>query len=379
MPSTARKNPKSSKPRDNADRRRTHAKGLSDVKKAAATAGASQTDDVVGRIVPRLYSEAGVPNTNQIIQGDSTELLNAGPEGWVDLVFADPPFNIGYLYDGYEDLKPAEQYVKWCHEWMKAVHRALTPTGSFFLAIGDDYVAELCVEAKKLGFNMRNWIVWHYTFGQQPKHKFARSHTHILYFTKDAKKFTFNADDVRVKSARQTIYKDARANKKGKLPDDTWYLRPQEAQGDLFEKDMDVWNESRVCGTFKEREGWHGCQMPIAVLDRIIKAASNPGDVVLDPFNGSGTTCLSAALLNRQYVGLELNADYVSLARQRVAHALEKVEDLGDAASNEDGTINLQRILAHITDNGRASKVQTATDALGRPRVARRTRQKQSA
>ncbi|MEM1011094.1 MAG: site-specific DNA-methyltransferase [Planctomycetota bacterium] len=359
-------------PRNLKDRQKTHSKGLKAVKKRAR----SQKPGVVGQIKPRLYDPAGVPVTNQIIQGDSLELLQNGPAGWVDLVFADPPFNIGYLYDGYEDLKPAEQYVKWCGEWMKAVQHALKDTGSFFLAIGDDYAAELCVEAKKLGFTMRNWIIWHYTFGQQPKHKFARSHTHILYFTKDAKKFTFNGDDIRVKSARQTIYNDPRASKKGKLPDDTWYLRPQEAQGDLFEPDQDVWNESRVCGTFKEREGWHGCQMPIAVLDRIIKAASHPGDVVLDPFNGSGTTCLSAALLGRQYVGIELNEDYVELARKRVEHALEGVEDLkaanGPGATS--GTFELAKILEHVTDPNRASKVQTATDALGRPRVARRKR-----
>lgn len=370
-----------------ASRKNQHEKGLQAVKKAAKGRRgrkASTAKPVVGRIAPRLYDAAGVPETNQIIQGDSIELLNRGPEGWVDLVFADPPFNIGYLYDGYEDQKPLDAYLDWSRDWMKAVHRALKPNGSFFLAIGDDYAADLTVIARReLGFHLRNWIVWHYTFGQQPKHKFARSHTHILYFTKDEKKFTFNADDVRVKSARQTVYKDARANKKGKLPDDTWYLRPQEAQqGDLFAADQDVWNESRVCGTFKEREGWHGCQMPIAVLDRIIKAASNPGDVVLDPFNGSGTTCLSAALLGRQYVGLELNADYVSLARQRVAHALEKVEDLkalnGDGATT--GTIELSKVIEHITDPKRASKVQTETDALGRPRVPRgQRRQKQSA
>lgn len=324
---------------------------------------------MVGRIAPRLYNAAGVPETNQIIQGDCIKTLNEGPEGWADLVFADPPFNIGYLYNGYHDQKPLDAYLDWSRDWMKAVHRALSPTGSFFLAIGDDYAADLTVIARReLGFTMRNWIIWHYTFGQQPKHKFARSHTHILYFTKDEKKFTFNADAVRVKSARQTVYKDPRANKKGKLPDDTWYLRPQDAQqGDLFDPAQDVWNESRVCGTFKEREGWHGCQMPMAVLDRIIKAASKPGDVVLDPFNGSGTTCLSAALLGREYVGLELNKEYVSLARTRISHALEKVEDLrrsGDADST--------KLIHHITDNRRASKVQTVTDALGRPRVARR-------
>ena len=74
---------------------------------------------------------------------------------------------------------------------------------------------------------------------------------------------------------------------------------------------------SRVCGTFKEREGWHGCQMPIGVLDRIIKASSNPGDIVLDPFNGSGTTVVSAALLGRQYVGIDQSEEYVGYARKR--------------------------------------------------------------
>jgi site-specific DNA-methyltransferase (adenine-specific) len=344
-----------------ADRQATHAAGLAEMRKAAAKA--SKKSDVVGRITPRLYDDAGVPEANQIIQGDSADVLDAGPEGWVDLVFADPPFNIGYLYAGYKDQKPLDAYLDWTRRWMKSVHRALSPTGSFFLAIGDDYVADLCVIARReLGFELRNWIVWHYTFGQQPKQKFARSHTHILYFTKDAKNFTFNADAVRVKSARQTVYNDSRANKKGKLPDDTWYLRPQETGDELFNNGDDVWHESRVCGTFKEREGWHGCQMPIAVLDRIIKAASNPGDVVLDPFNGSGTTCLSAALQNRRYVGIELNNDYVSLARQRVADALVAAGDDAD--------------LSRVMSPDRQSKVQTATDALGRPRVARLARKR---
>src|SRR5204863_5999991 len=116
-------------------------------------------------------------------------------------------------------------------DWMRSVHRSLKPTGSFYLAIGDDFAADLCVIARrKIGFNLRNWIIWHYTFGQQPRNKFARSHTHILYFTKDEKNFTFNADAVRVPSARQTTYNDRRANAKGKLPDDVWFLRPHEAQ-----------------------------------------------------------------------------------------------------------------------------------------------------
>ena len=350
-------------PRVDGTRQRDFRKGLSTLREAMV----SRRGGPVGTIRPTLYSKAGVPETNQIIQGDCVKTLNDGPEGWVDLVFADPPFNIGYLYAGYDDRKSVADYVDFSRDWMRAVHRALKPNGSFYLAIGDEYAADLAVVARReVGFHLRNWIVWHYTFGQQPKQKFARSHTHILYFSKDAKNFTFNADDVRVPSARQTVYKDRRANSKGKLPDDTWFLRPQEAQHDgYFAPGDDVWHESRVCGTFKEREGWHGCQMPIGVLDRVIKASSNPGDVVLDPFNGSGTTCVSAALLGRKYVGIDRGEEYVEFARQRLAHALEaKAAESADGESDGDKPIGLH-------DPKRRSKVLTETDAFGRKRVAR--------
>ncbi|HEV2295059.1 MAG TPA: site-specific DNA-methyltransferase [Tepidisphaeraceae bacterium] len=316
---------------------------------------------------PSLYNAAHMLQPNQVVKGDCIELLNAGQEGTIDLVFADPPFNIGYLYHGYNDKRNDKDYCAFSKDWMAAVHRALKPNGSFYLAIGDEYAADLCVIARReLGFNLRNWIIWHYTFGQQTKRMFAKSHTHILYFTKDEKEFTFNPDAVRVASARQTTYADSRANPKGKLPDDTWYLRPQETPAEFFAPDSDTWNVSRVCGTFKEREGWHGCQMPIGVLNRIIQASSNPGDIVLDPFNGSGTTVVAAALLDRRYVGIDQSEEYVSYARKRLQHALEmKEKSAGPMAA---AAIDIRA----IADPTRASKVMTGTDAFGRPRVTRR-------
>lgn len=313
------------------------------------------------------YNSLGMPELNQILCGDSIQVLNQAPEGWVDLVFADPPFNIGYLYDGYDDRREVKDYLDFSRNWMKAVHRALKPNGSFFLAIGDEYAADLtCIARRELGFTMRNWIIWHYTFGQQPKNKFARSHTHILYFTKNPTEFTFNRDEIRVASARQLIYADSRANPKGKLPDDVWYLRPQETQ-EHFDDQSDTWYVSRICGTFKEREGWHGCQMPMGVLNRIVAAASNPGDVVLDPFNGSGTTSVAAALLGRKYVGIDQSEEYVAYARQRVEHALSKAADHSDKPLHE-------KVAATVLDGRRASRVPTETDSLGRKRVPRRRR-----
>ena len=180
-------------------------------------------------------------------------------------------------------------------------------------AIGDDYAAHVRIIGEELGLHCRNWIIWHYTFGQQTKNKFARAHTHILYFVKDKKEFTFNEHAVRLPSDRQLIYNDKRANAVGKMPDDVWNTY------------------SRVCGTFKERQGWHPCQMPELLLTRIIATSSNLGDLVLDPFIGSGTTAVAAKQLGRRYVGIDINEEYCQMARQRLVQIqprlLEELED----------------------------------------------------
>jgi DNA modification methylase len=253
---------------------------------------------------------------NEVLQGDCVERLARLPAGFIDLAFADPPFNIGYEYDKYDDRRAKADYLKWSENWLAAVVRALSPTGSFFVAIGDEYVAELKVRLDALGLTMRNWIVWHYTFGVNCTKKFNRSHAHVLYYVVDPKRFTFNADTIRVPSARQTTYADRRANPVGKLPDDTWVLRPQEDDR-FFDAADDTWYVPRVCGTFKER-GDHPCQMPIALLERIIRVASNPGDLVLDPFAGSGTTLAAAKKLGRDYLGIELSENYADRVRDRL-------------------------------------------------------------
>ena len=235
-----------------------------------------------------------------VVQDDCVQWLNKRRKPFADLIFADPPFNIGYKYDIYEDRKKYDEYYAWTEQWMAACRKVLKETGSFWVAIGDDYAAEVRVIGRKLGLHLRNWIIWHYTFGQNTKRKFARSHTHLFYFVKDASDFTFNDEAVRTFSDRQREYKDKRAHDKGKLPDDVWAEFP------------------RVCGTFDERERWHPCQMPETILARITRACSNRGDTVLDPFAGSGTTLAVAKKLSRQYVGIEISEDYVRNIESRL-------------------------------------------------------------
>jgi len=261
--------------------------------------------------------------SNVLHEGDCVAGLGRLQPASVDLVFADPPFNIGYDYDVYHDRCDAEDYLNWSRTWGQAVHRILKPSGTFWLAIGDDYAADLkLIFQKELGFHCRSWVVWYYTFGVNCTKKFSRSHTHLFHFVKDPKNFTFNSAAIRVPSARQLVYADARANSHGRLPDDTWILRPQDLP-EGFQANEDTWYFSRVCGTFKERAGWHGCQMPEQLLGRIIRVCSNPGDLVLDPFGGSGTTLVVAKKLGRRWIGFELSPEYASRIRARLAAANE--------------------------------------------------------
>jgi len=264
------------------------------------------------------------PNTlplaaNRVHRGDCLDFLGQLPSGCVPLAFADPPFNIGYDYDSYDDRRSSDDYLGWSKRWLAEICRVLRPDGTLWLAIGDEYAAELKVLAtRELGLTCRSWVVWYYTFGVNCRQKFSRSHAHLFHLVRDPKAFTFNTDAIRVPSARELVYGDRRANPRGRLPDDTWVLRPQDLP-EGFSAAEDTWYFPRVCGTFKERSGWHGCQMPEQLLGRIIRASSNPGDLVLDPFAGSGTTLAVAKKLGREFLGFELSETYAEQIAGRLA------------------------------------------------------------
>jgi len=302
-----------------------------------------ETEVATNSLAERQTLEIG-----KIHQGDCLELLRTIETGTIDLVFADPPFNIGYEYDEYHDEQADHEYIEWSRQWMEEVHRVLKPGGTFWLAIGDEYAAELKVDAEhKIGFSTRSWVVWYYTFGVNCKMKFSRSHVHLFHFVKDEANFTFNAEDplVRVPSARALVYGDKRANPAGRLPDDTWILRPQDLP-EAFQPTDDTWYFARVAGTFKERQGFHGCQMPEQLLGRIIRTSSNAGEIVLDPFAGSGTTLAVAKKLGRKWIGCELSEEYVRAATERLASIQEgaALDGPADPIASAPSTANGRRL-----------------------------------
>jgi len=182
---------------------------------------------------------------------------------------------------------------------MRLCRDVLKPSGTFWVMINDEHADYFGIMLRKFGFHRRSWVKWYETFGVNCTKKFNRTSRHLFYCVKNPKAFTFNADAIRVPSARLKKYKDARANPKGKLPDDVWAI-------------------PRVAGTFKERVKGAKNQLPLELLERIVACSSNPGDLVLDPFLGTGTTGVAAMEYGRKFVGIDSSKEFVEIAKGRI-------------------------------------------------------------
>lgn len=234
------------------------------------------------------------------------------------LIVADPPYNQGEEYDAYEDNLGYDEYMAWTQKWMKAAVDALDRHGSLWVFVPDDWVSEVDILARKtFKLYKRRHIVWAFTFGQAAQKNFTRSHAHILYFTKSKTRYTFNSDVLRVPSARQLVYKDKRANATGKLPDDTWVLLRNELEK-VMTPDRDTWMVSRICGTFKERRKHSPNQIPVPIMERIVRACTDPEDMVLDPFCGTGSLGEACKIVGRNYIGYDLSATAVKATADRI-------------------------------------------------------------
>lgn len=249
----------------------------------------------------------------RIYKGDNRILFEKIADATVDLGVIDPPYNIGYEYDVHKDDMPPRDYEAFMTYVMSEYFRTLKPDGALWLIIGDEWACELKVAASKLGFRVRNWVVWHYTFGVNTPTKFTRSHAHCFHFVKNPKPGGHCWHPEKVPSMRQLVYNDNRAKAGGRNPDDTWILNPRWLP-DGFAEHHDTWYVPRLCGTFKEKRDTPN-QLPEQLVARIITATSDVGDIVLDAFAGSGTVPIVAKKLGRVPFGFELSERYQKQAQ----------------------------------------------------------------
>ena len=250
--------------------------------------------------------------------GDCRELLKHIPDNSIKLVVTSPPYNIGKPYGKYKDKIALNDWEDLIREVTKEVVRVLTPDGSFFLNLSpvpfgnDKEILPLPFIGYRIfkdsGLYLRNMITWTFNNMQNCTNRLSGRYENILWGVKDLKNYVFNLDDIRVPYITKNDKRLEGGN--GRNPTDVWYF-------------------DRVNNMTKKKLNLeHPTVYPLPMIERIIKMSSNPGDTILDPFVGSGTTLVAAQKLGRNAIGLELDEKYVSEIEQRL-----KNEDI----SNEKG------------------------------------------
>ena len=244
-----------------------------------------------------------------VFHGDALELLAEVAHASVDLIFADPPYNIGKRFGSFVDRwEDDDAYSRWCQDWLTLCIQKLKPNGTLYVMTSTRAMPPLDIFlGQKMTILSR--IVWHYdSSGVQAKRYFGSLYEPILHAVNDPARYTFNADDVAV---------EARTGAVRRLVD---YRKPTPTLYNSRKVPGNVWSIPRVRYRMDEYED-HPSQKPEALLERIIRASSNPGDLVLDPFAGTFTTCAVAKRLGRRTIGIELQRSYVGVGLRRLGLA----------------------------------------------------------
>lgn len=245
-------------------------------------------------------------NGNRIYHGDAIDVLQSIPDESVDLIFVDPPYNIGKNFAGRKDKwKTDNDYLTWCYQWIDLCIKKLTPTGSFYVMTSTQFMPYFDIYIRDK-MTILSRIIWSYdSSGVQAKNYYGSMYEPILFCVKDKNNYSFNGEDILV---------EAKTGAKRKLID---YRKSPPQPYNTKKIPGNVWDFTRVRYRMEEYEN-HPTQKPISLLERIIKASSNKGDVVLDPFCGTFTTCYVAQKLKRKFIGIEIQEEYFKIGLRRL-------------------------------------------------------------
>ena len=251
--------------------------------------------------------------TNQIIQGDCLELFKDIPDNSVDMTFADPPFNLKKKYTSYNDSLEFQEYLKWSEQWISEMVRVTKPTGSIFIHNIPKWLTYYTTFLNKYAY-FKHWISWDAPTAPMGK-SLQPAHYGILFYGKKQK-------GTKIYELRYPHKRD----RKGRLLKD--YGGKKDKLHPFGPLVSDVWTDIHRIKHNKKRDP-HPCQLPIHLLDRLILLATDEGDIVLDPFSGTGTTAISAKRLGRKYIGFELDKEYVEISKRKL-EAVEPNYKLGN-------------------------------------------------
>lgn len=230
----------------------------------------------------------GAFKPDTLYQGDALALMPKIPENTIDLIITDPPFAIDFkaqrlnynrkganVIEGYQEIAKKD-YGAFTREWMSEAARILSPAGSMYVFSGWNHLREILDGLEASGLTTINHLVWKYQFGVFTRNKYVTSHYHILFVVKDPKRYTFNKMD--------------------HYPEDVWVIN------------REYWKGKKKTPT----------KLPLALVKKIMAYSSNPGDLVFDPFLGSGTVAVVAQQEGRHFLGFEIVPEYLAFARERL-------------------------------------------------------------
>jgi site-specific DNA-methyltransferase (adenine-specific) len=248
---------------------------------------------------------------------DSIGWLKAIRDETIDLVFADPPYNIKKA--DWDKFESQEEYISWSIEWIREASRILKPSGSLYICGFSEILADIKHPAMRY-FAGCKWLVWSYRNKANLGNDWGRSHESILHLRK-SKNFKINVDDVRIPYGAHTLkypsHPQAETSQygNGRKTTDLWTPHPMGA------KPKDVFEIPIICNGMPEKTK-HPTQKPEELLRKILLASSNPSDIILDPFSGSGTTLVVAEQLGRKWIGCDSNANYNCWAVNRLDNVI---------------------------------------------------------
>jgi adenine-specific DNA-methyltransferase len=279
---------------------------------------ASNLTDVLDARIKSVRSALGEPVVEipgiLLYNVNSLEAMPCLPSEIVDLAITSPPYNIGKEY---ETPMPLESYIQWTATWIREVYRLTSPTGAFWLNLGYLAVPERgraipipYLLWEHIPFYLIQEVVWNYGAGVATKRMFSPRNEKFLWYVKSPEEYTFNLDAVRdpnVKYPNQKKNGKVRVNPLGKNPTDVWQV-PKVTTG-----------ENMTGRRASPERTNHPAQFPVAVIERIIRACSKPGDIIFDPFLGSGTTAEVAMANGRLAIGFEISKEYIEIAAKRLS------------------------------------------------------------
>lgn len=262
------------------------------------------------------------------ICGDAIEEMKKIPENSIHLIVTDPPYNLNKDYGNNTDNLEFNDYLEFSRQWLKEAKRVLTDNGSIYVFMGMKYISYIySILEQELSMTFNSWITWYYTQGIGKTKGFSPRHDDILLFTKSPKKFVFNLDDIRIP---QKYYRSVN-NMRGANPGNVWEF-----------------SHMHYCNKNRKK---HPTQKPEGLFERMILASSNEGDMILDPFVGSGTALRVCQQTNRNGIGIDINPEYIDMTKDRLSEPFTGFDSIDERMKRVPNDLNDSKVREEYIKN----------------------------